>query len=87
MGQPSHLKMEDGNPKNSVTMKPALPTIPGGYDIGGATLYNQVGVLPPSDITALTCSKCSYLLKEPRQVITCGHRYCQLCIEQMTSGE
>ena len=62
------------------------PAVVGGYDTGGAKVYNNQSVLKPADLAALTCSRCAFLLKEPRQVIQCGHRYCQLCIELMTNG-
>lgn len=78
--------MEDGK-VNVLSIMPAPPPTAGGYDVGGGTISNQHGTLKPCDIAALTCSKCSYLLKDPQQVITCGHRYCQQCIEQMTNGE
>jgi len=58
----------------------------GGYDIGPATVYSSQGPLKQPEILALTCSKCKFILREPKQVIVCGHRYCKLCIEQMTSG-
>ena len=58
----------------------------GGYDVGKATVYSKNRALSAVELSALTCSKCSLLLKEPQQVITCGHRYCKSCIEQLTSG-
>ena len=58
----------------------------GGYDVGTARVYGSQGPLKPPGLLALTCSKCKLILREPNQVIVCGHRYCKLCIEQMTSG-
>ena len=57
-----------------------------GYDVGKATVYNKNRALSAVELSALTCSKCTFLLKEPQQVISCGHRYCKGCIDQMTSG-
>ena len=58
----------------------------GGYDVGTATVYSIQGPLKPPDLAALTCSICQLILREPKQVIVCGHRYCKQCIEQLTSG-
>jgi len=58
----------------------------GGYDIGPATVYSSHGHLKQPEIFALSCAKCKFILREPKQVIVCGHRYCKLCIEQLTNG-
>ena len=58
-----------------------------GYDIGNAKVYNSKQcALSAADLSALNCSMCGLLLREPCQVITCGHRYCRSCIDQLTSG-
>ena len=57
-----------------------------GYDVSAAQVYSSHGPLKPPDLFALMCSKCKLILREPKQVIVCGHRYCKQCIEQMTSG-
>ena len=82
------LNMEYGRNQKVVKVPSDVsrPTVVGGYDAGGGQISNQHGTLSQSDITALTCSKCTFLLRNPRQVIKCGHRYCQQCIEQFTSG-
>ena len=58
----------------------------GGYNVGTAAVYGSQGPLKPPDLAALTCSKCKLILRDPKQVIVCGHRYCKQCIEQLTSG-
>ena len=80
--------MEDGRNQKAVKVPSDVsrPTVVGGYDAGGGQISNQHGALSQLDITALTCSKCTFLLRNPKQVIKCGHRYCQQCIEQFTSG-
>lgn len=77
--------MEDGRtPKSSGRQG---PLVAGGYDVGGAVISNQHGaLLSQSDIAGLKCSRCSFILRSPKQVIICGHRYCEVCIEQMTNG-
>jgi len=57
----------------------------GGYNVGGATVYNKQGPLKPSDQASLTCSRCKLILREPQQVTSCGHRYCRVCMDQLRS--
>ena len=78
--------MEGGNIKKVIVVPNEPPTPSGGYDIGGAKISNKHGEVSAGDLAALKCSKCTHVLKEPKQVITCGHRYCQECIELLTSG-
>ena len=63
-----------------------METVPAGYDVGTATVYSYQRPLDFPQKDALTCVKCKLILRDPKQVIVCGHRYCKLCIEQMTSG-
>ena len=56
----------------------------GGYKLDGIRLYNRTGKeLGPSDIESLECPYCNKLLREPRQLIGCGHRYCKSCIDEI----
>ena len=57
----------------------------GGYDIQG-TVYDKNGsVKQAKDLQSLTCSMCQFILRDPKQVIACGHRFCKTCIEQLTA--
>lgn len=57
----------------------------GGYPISkNCLLCNKSGkVLTLSDRDALTCPSCILILRNPYQVISCGHRYCQDCLEKI----
>lgn len=59
---------------------------PGGYDVKEATVYDSRGPLNESDLKAVSCCKCELILRHPRQVITCGHLYCEQCLKQLMSG-
>jgi hypothetical protein len=73
--------MESGNLPNG------LPRDYGGFNIGKAKLYSIKNTpMNATELNALKCSMCALLLREPCQVITCGHRYCKTCIDQLTSG-
>ncbi|XP_003385328.1 PREDICTED: TNF receptor-associated factor 3-like [Amphimedon queenslandica] len=55
---------------------------PGGYEVSNIVLYNKGGTkqLSEDDIKALHCSECSLLLREPYQLLNCGHRICRSCL-------
>ena len=56
----------------------------GGYKLDGIKLYNRSGKqLGSLDIESLECPYCKKLLREPRQLIGCGHRYCKSCIDKI----
>ena len=57
-----------------------------GYNIGKSTVYGKTGPLKPTELATLTCPACKKVLKEPMQVIACGHRFCRGCIGAFTSG-
>ena len=57
-----------------------------GYNIGKSTVYGKTGPLKPAELDTLTCPACKKVLKEPMQVIACGHRFCKGCIGAFTSG-
>ena len=67
-------------------MTQELSRTSGGYDVGDTTVYSSQGPLAPSELASLSCSKCKLIPRDPKQVITCGHRYCKTCIEQLTLG-
>ena len=67
-------------------MPPLSSSRSGGYDVGGAQVYSSQGIaLKQSEQETLTCSKCKRILRDAKQVITCGCRYCADCIEQQTN--
>ena len=55
---------------------------PGGYDLSSIVIYNKSGTkqLTEDDIKTLHCSECSLLLRDPYQLINCGHRICKSCL-------
>lgn len=57
-----------------------------GYDVSNTTVYNKNSPLKPVELDTLTCPACEKVLKEPVQVIACGHRFCKGCISALTSG-
>ena len=60
---------------------------PCGYDVGNAAVYSKAGFqVKPSDLAALECPLCTQVLRNPVQVISCGHRFCKGCLELMTSA-
>jgi len=52
-----------------------------GYDTSATTVYSQLGQLKKAQLQALQCSACQLILREPMQVIACGHRFCRCCIQ------
>ena len=55
-----------------------------GFDVSKTTLYNSSGgEMRISDIATLECPKCMKILREPVQLITCGCRFCTVCIDSM----
>ena len=59
-------------------------SVVGGVDKLGAILYNKTGQpLGPSEIKSLECPYCNKLLRDPQQLLTCGHRYCKSCLERV----
>lgn len=57
-----------------------------GYDISNTTVYSNTGPLKPNELDTLTCPICKKVLKDPMQVIACGHRFCRACVTAFTSG-
>ena len=57
-----------------------------GYDVSNTTVYSKDSPLKPAELDTLTCPACKKVLKEPVQVIACGHRFCKGCISALTSG-
>jgi len=69
----------DGNPSSQLT---------GGYDISETTVYHPSGAkMKSQDISNLECPKCTKILREPVQLITCGCRYCTRCIDSLLAKE
>ena len=78
--QQFHRDMAEALPAGASTQAAA-----GGYNVGRATVYNKHSPLKVADLASLTCSSCKLILREPQQVTSCGHRYCKVCIDQLTS--
>ena len=57
-----------------------------GYSIGDAAVYSKNSQVKPSDLAALQCPLCELVLRDPVQVINCGHRFCKGCLEVVTSA-
>lgn len=58
-----------------------------GFDIGGAAVYTKEGKeLSEAEKESLTCASCHLLLRDPHQVIQCGHRFCRTCVEIVFVG-
>lgn len=56
----------------------------GGVDKLDAILYNKTGQpLGANEIKSLECPYCNMLLRDPQQLLTCGHRYCKSCLERV----
>ena len=60
------------------------PVNSGGYSVVSQTLYVKGGAVRSSDIEALTCGICLKILREPIQIIICGCRFCNACMEGLT---
>ena len=78
--QQLHRDMAEALPVGASTQAAA-----GGYNVGGATVYNKHGPLIAADLASVTCSRCKLILREPQQITSCGHRYCKVCIDQLRS--
>ena len=58
-----------------------------GFDIGEAAVYTKEGKeLSKAEKDSLTCALCYLLLRDPHQVIQCGHRFCRGCVEIVFVG-
>ena len=56
----------------------------GGYNLTDITVYNKTGKqLTEDDLMTLHCSQCSELLRDPYQLINCGHRVCKSCLHDV----
>ena len=54
-----------------------------GIKLYGAQVYSKTNkTMGQSDLEGLICSKCNLLLRDPMQLINCGHRYCCPCIKE-----
>ncbi len=69
------VKKKDMGPRQNLT--------DGGYNVSNHILYTKIGSLRPTDVEALTCGICSKILREPMQLITCGCRFCNVCIQKI----
>ena len=54
----------------------------GGFNIGTAILYTKTGK-ELADLHPFTCPFCHLILRDPFQLLECGCRYCQLCLENL----
>ena len=54
----------------------------GGYNVPSIRLYSKTGSsMRKGDTEGLKCGICSGILRDPVQLLTCGCRYCQSCIQ------
>lgn len=60
-----------------------LPMAPAVYHVDRYRVYREHSLLKPADLEALSCPLCCGILREPVQVIACGHRYCRQCAEKI----
>lgn len=58
----------------------------GGYHVGDRQVYTKDGNVRSSDVEALKCGLCSKILRDPVQLISCGCRYCNTCIQQLVAS-
>ena len=59
-----------------------------GFDVSNTTVYHPSGgEMRRLDIATLECPKCTKILREPVQLITCGCRFCAVCIDSMLANE
>ncbi len=59
-----------------------------GFDVSNTTVYHPSGgEMRRSDIATLECPKCMKILREPVQLITCGCRFCAVCIDSMLAND
>ncbi len=69
---------------------PTMATAPqpqGGYNISGVTVYNTRGPMKKTELKHLLCPLCNKCVKDPVQVIVCGHRYCKGCLDHYISDK
>ncbi len=69
---------------------PTMATAPqpqGGYNISGVTVYNTRGPMKKTELKHLLCPLCNKCVKDPVQVIVCGHRYCKGCLDRFVSDK
>ena len=56
-----------------------------GIDILNVIVSNKSGkVLGEHYLTSIQCSHCKKLLREPYQLLECGHRVCKQCIPKLS---
>lgn len=59
-----------------------------GFDVANTIVYNQSDTkLRRADIATLECPKCTKILRDPVQLITCGCRFCTVCIDSILATE
>ena len=58
----------------------------GGYHIADREVYTKDGNVRSSDVEALKCGLCLKILRDPVQLISCGCRYCNTCVQQLVAS-
>ena len=52
-----------------------------GMDFMNAQILSKNGiVLDEQDLVSLKCNYCSKFLRDPHQLLGCGHRFCRECV-------
>lgn len=60
----------------------------GGFDVSNTNVYHPSGVkMKKQELDTLECPRCTKFLREPVQLITCGCRFCTVCIDSMLANE
>lgn len=55
-----------------------------GYSLSDILVFDKnERHLSEDDLMALQCSQCSKLLRDPYQLINCGHRVCRSCLHDV----
>ncbi len=53
-----------------------------GYDLKGAKVFTKAGKVL-TDFVSFTCPLCKFILRNPHQLLECGCRYCQPCVDDL----
>ncbi len=65
-----------------------LNNVVGGFDVSNTNVYHPSGIkMKKQELDTLECPRCSKFLREPVQLITCGCRFCTVCMDSMLANE
>lgn len=63
------------------------PRVLGGYNVASRPLFTKNGGMRATDMEALKCGICFNVLRDPVQLITCGCRYCNTCVQALMDNQ